>query len=116
MATRRQARRAVEHYADALSSFPNVVGVGVQPVEAAAHDAIGRDAAGRGAAGQDATDEYAVAVYVERKVALDELEIQERLPVVLEITGQDDVVRVPVTVVESGRFDPEEQHEREADP
>ena len=53
MATPQQARQAADQHAGDLSTYPNVVGIGTQPVEEAS-------------AGTD--DGHAVAVYVSRKV------------------------------------------------
>jgi hypothetical protein len=99
MATQRQAQRAAEQNADDLSSYPNVVGIGVQPLEAAADEPGER--------------QHVVAVYVERKVPRDALGVDEQLPGYVEIAGRPEPVRVPVKVVESGAFAPE--HETEVD-
>jgi hypothetical protein len=93
MATQRQAQRAAEQNADGLSNYPNVVGIGVQPLEVATD--------------QPGERQHAVAVYVERKVPLHELRFDERLPEYLEVAGRGEPVQVPVKVVESGAFAPE---------
>ena len=95
MATPKQASRAAEMHADDLSSYPNVVGVGTQPV-----DDDGQPAA-KGAS------KHAVAVYVRRKVPASELEAGERLPAYVEVPEHGRKERVPVVVVESGAIAPE---------
>ena len=90
MATPQQARRAADQHADALSAYPNVVGIGTQPVEESS---------------TDPDDGHAVAVYVSRKVASDRLGADERLPTSVEVAGAS--TAVPVVVVEVGTFDPE---------
>ena len=92
MATPQQARRAADQHADALSAYPNVVGIGTQPVEEAS-------------TGPD--DGHAVAVYVSRKVPSDRLSADERLPTSVEVAGAGASTTVPVVVVEVGTFDPE---------
>ncbi len=96
MATQRQARRAAELNSDALSRFPNVVGLGTEQVQA--------DQRASGTKVQ-----HAVAVFVERKVPVAELADDEVLPTYLEIQGRKQMVKVPVTVVESGAFSFENQ-------
>ena len=85
MATQREAERAVDQHERELSMLPNVVGIGVQPVE-------GRPT------------EYQVAVYVSEKVPRPELAPEDTIPEVLEAAAGDDQVTVPVTVIESGEF------------
>ena len=85
MATQRDAERAVDRYERELSMLPNVVGIGVRPVE-------GRPS------------EYQVAVYVSEKVPRPELAPRDVIPEVLEAPAGDDQVSVPVTVIESGEF------------
>lgn len=92
MATPQQARRAADQHADDLSAYPNVVGIGTQPVEEAP-------------TGDD--DGHAVAVYVSRKVPNDQLGADERLPRSVEVAGAGATTEVPVVVVEVGAFDPE---------
>ena len=80
MATERDAARAVDLYEHQLSAHPNVVGIGVQPVE-------GSKPAG-----------YQVAVYVSRT------DLDDELPESLDVPAGDGEVAVPVTVIESGEF------------
>lgn len=89
MASRSQAQRAAEQHADDLSSYPNVVGIGVQPLDEAR---------------SGPQLEHAVAVYVERKVPRDELDLAEQLPGHVELPGRGGPIRVPIKVVESGSF------------
>lgn len=93
MISRRQAERALEIHGDELSSYPNVVGVGV-----------------RWAGGGDRPDpgsDYAVAVYVSNKVPPDELGPDGLVPGYVEIPGRGRVHKVAVRVIEVG--DLEEQ-------
>jgi hypothetical protein len=92
VATPQQARQAADEHADDLSAYPNVVGIGTQPV--------GEASAGKG-------DGHAVAVYVSRKVPDDQLRTDERLPASVEVAAAGATTKVPVVVVEVGAFDPE---------
>ncbi|HSK24479.1 MAG TPA: hypothetical protein VK906_14935 [Egicoccus sp.] len=92
MATPQQARQAADQHANDLSAYPNVVGIGTQPVTEASE-------------GTD--DGHAVAVYVDRKVPDDQLRPDERLPASVEVAAAGATARVPVVVVEVGSFDPE---------
>jgi hypothetical protein len=85
MATQREAERAADQHERELSMLPNVVGIGVQPVE-------GRPT------------EYQVAVYVSEKIPRPELAPGDAIPKVVEAAAGDDQVSVPVTVIESGEF------------
>lgn len=92
MATPQQARQAADQHAGDLSTYPNVVGIGTQPVEEAS-------------AGTD--DGHAVAVYVSRKVPSEQLRTDERLPASVDVAAAGATTTVPVVVVEVGAFDPE---------
>lgn len=92
MATPQQARRAADQHADDLSTYPNVVGIGTQPVEEASTGADGG---------------HAVAVYVSHKVPSDRLDAREQLPMSVEVATAGATTTVPVVVVEVGTFDPE---------
>lgn len=93
MATGPQAQRAADQYADDLSTYPNVVGIGTRP--------LGDQ--------RSATDSgtHAVAVYVSRKVPADQLAAHERLPDYVEVRERDRTTQVPVVVVETGDIEPE---------
>ena len=93
MSTQRHAERAVEAHADALATFPNVVGVGTRE-----H----RDAERR-----RPVRSHAVAVYVSEKKPTSELAPDEVLPGFVEIDDQGATVKVPVDVVEAGAIHPE---------
>lgn len=93
MATGLQAQQAADLHAEELASYPNVVGIGTSPL-----------AADRAATGED---EHAVAVYVSRKVPAAQLDDRQRLPDHVELLEAGQVVRVPVIVVATGAFEPE---------
>ena len=97
MATGPQAQRAAEQHADDLSAYPNVVGIGTRPV--ANESSVTGD------------DEYAVAVYVSRKVPADQLDDLQRLPDHVEVVESRGVERVPVIVVATGVIEPEDSME-----
>ena len=80
MATERDAARAVDLCERELSAHPNVVGIGVRPVE-------GPEPAG-----------YQVAVYVSQ------MDPDDELPESLDVPAGDGEIAVPVTVIESGEF------------
>jgi hypothetical protein len=80
MATERDAERAVSLYERELSAHPNVVGIGVRPVE------------------EPQKTGYQVAVYVSQKNP------DVELPESLDVPVGDSEVSVPVTVIESGEF------------
>ena len=101
MATPREAAHAAEVHADDLSAYPNVVGIGTRPVD---DEAATR--AGGAATGAD-EGEHAVAVYVSRKVPVEQLDAQQRLPAFVEVAGRGGRRRVPVVVIESGVIKPE---------
>ncbi len=93
MTSRRQAERAIEKYADELSAFPNVVGIGMSET-----DGDGRPRTER---------VLAVAVYVTEKKPMSELGASERLPGFVEVDDKGDTVRVLVKVIEMGKVHPE---------
>jgi hypothetical protein len=96
MATARQATRAAQMHAEDLSAYPNVVAVGTRPIDDDTAAATGGAEAG-----------HAVAVYVSRKVPVEQLDDQARLPTYVEVPGPGGIDRVPVVVVESGAIEPE---------
>lgn len=81
MTTRRQVERAIEAHADALATFPNVVGVGMRSLS--------------------------VAVYVTEKKPANELDPTGLLPGFVEIDERGSPVKIPVDVVEMGEAGPE---------
>jgi hypothetical protein len=86
MASQRDAERALDLHERELSALPNVVGLGVRPVD------------GPG------PPEYQVAVYVSKKVPRGGLGPSETIPEALEVPSGDGAVAVPITVIESGEF------------
>lgn len=118
MATDRQAQRAAEQHADALSAYPNVVGVGTRPVGEPGTPGGrrgggrgGGGGGGRGGAGAGTTGaggQHAVAVYVSRKVPDQQLADDERLPDHVEVSERGGTAQVPVVVVEAGAIAPEQ--------
>jgi hypothetical protein len=93
MTSRRHVERAIERYADELSAFPNVVGIGMS--EADGDDRPRTERA------------LAVAVYVSDKKPMSELDASELLPGFVEVDDKGDSVKVPVKVIEMGEVHPE---------
>ena len=91
MATRRQAKRAIELYQDELEKYPNVTGLGVVPAKEA-----------------EGSNDSAVAVYVTKKVPRDQLKPDERIPRRLEIPVQKGTQEVGTRVIAKGEFELEE--------
>jgi hypothetical protein len=85
MATERQAKRALDVFANSLTQCPNVVGLGIVP----------RDDRG-------SRDGMAIGVYVSKKVPEDRLSADEIVPEHLEIQGKSGSVLVPTRVIEQG--------------
>lgn len=86
MSSERQCLRALALHEKKLAALPNVQGLGVVAVK-----------------GQSAeSDDLAVAVYVDRKVPLDELAPEERIPETLDVPEGGTVRKVPVRVIEQG--------------
>lgn len=86
MATERQVERALALFEKDLSRYPNVVGLGILPLD---EDAPARNA-------------MAIAVYVSRKVPESRLARRDRIPPSVEIEAGGRVLRVPTRVVEQG--------------
>lgn len=93
MTSRHHTERAIELYADELSAFPNVVGVGMSESVDAERSPSERV--------------LAVAVYVSDKKPASELGEGELLPGFVEIDDNGDSVKVPVKVIEMGEVQPE---------
>ncbi len=71
MASKQHCQRAVEIHGDDLASRPNVIGLGIVPAREA-----------------ETPSDFAIAVYVERKVPLTELAEDERVPTQIEVPGR----------------------------
>lgn len=86
MASQREAQRAIELHEKELSRLPNVVGLGVAPIE------------------QPGPPQYQVAVYVSKKVSDRELEHDKVIPESLKLPTREGSTTVPTKVIESGEF------------
>jgi hypothetical protein len=86
MATERQVERALQRFEADLSRYPNVVGLGILPLDEAA----------------PAPDAMALAVYVSRKLPERRLAKRDRIPKSVEIDVRGRAVRVPTRVIEQG--------------
>jgi hypothetical protein len=89
MASRSQVQRALELFEEKLARYPNVTGIGVVPVADDSGD----------------TADLAVAVYVSKKVRLEELADDDRIPPTLEIPGRDGSTTVPTRIIATGEFE-----------
>jgi len=89
MATQQQCKRALDLLEGRLSRLQNVVGLGI--VEE-------KDSPVR----QRGAKRLAVAVYVRKKVPLEQLRPEDVVPPVLEIAGRKGTVKVPTRVIEQG--------------
>ena len=89
MISSRQAQRAVALHGERLSAYPNVVGIGVVPVEPGRHQPEG----------------HALGVYVSRKVGTDLLDDKEVLPGYVEIPAKEGSHKVEVKVIEIGELE-----------
>lgn len=89
MTSRQQVEQALEAHADTLSAYPNVVGIGARESAGPPHS-------------------LALAVYVAEKKPASELDAGDLLPGFVEITVEDETVKVPVTVIEIGEVRPED--------
>ena len=103
MATKAQCESALRIYAETLLAFKNVVSVGTAP-----RDESERRGAGTGAAtgtvaatsGAGAVADFAVAVYVTRKVPIEELEDDDVVPSFLQVRDATGLYKVPTRVIE----------------
>lgn len=82
MAQPSQVRRALDLFGDELTGKKNVVGLGRVP-----------DESGEG---------WCLAVYVEKKVPMEELAAADRVPKTLEVPGGGATVSVETRVIEQG--------------
>jgi hypothetical protein len=89
MATRAQSQKALELFETQLSSRPNVVGLGIVPLD-------------EQAGGQQ---QMAVAVYVDKKVPLQKLKADQVVPQMLEVPGKGGPIHVPTRVIEQGKVE-----------
>ena len=88
MATRRQAKRAIEIHQEELTQYPNVVGLGVVP---------GKEAKGSG--------DLVVGVYVTKIVPWEELKPEERIPITVEIPARQGTHKVKTRVITVGEIE-----------
>lgn len=82
MATREQAKRALDRHEDDLSQRANVVGLGVVPCAEG--------------------DGMAVGVYVRKKLPRARLAPADVVPENVSIPGRSETIEVPVRVIEQG--------------
>ncbi len=92
MATERQCLKALTVHEESLSRRANVVGLGIISTVAA----------------ESSTEDLAVAVYVEKKVALEELAEEDRIPETLEVEEDQGPRQIPVRIIEQGPVELEE--------
>ncbi len=90
MATLAQSKKALELFETELTSRPNVVGLGIVPVD---------DPGDNRVAGQK---QMAVAVYVAKKVPTRSLKQNQVIPETLQVPSKTGVVNVPTKVIEQG--------------
>lgn len=90
MASRTQCTRALELFEDRLSRLDNVVGLGVVPAREGRSGAAGRD--------------MALAVYVNKKLPIDQLAPDDVVPPVLKIRGRGKDVHVSTRIIEIGNI------------
>ena len=88
MASKTYCQRALARYEEMLGSFTNVVGLGIVPSE----EPVGPAGA----------SDFAVAVYVAKKMPIEKLPESIRLPRTLSLAGKKGTVLVPVRVIEQG--------------
>jgi hypothetical protein len=93
-ASEAEARDALDQHQSLLESLPNVVGMGIVSAE-------GQPGAGAGTKGGSA-----IAVYVKRKVAADQLEATQRVPSQLPSVRGGKQKNVPTKVIEVGDITP----------
>ena len=86
MSSEEQCARALELHEGKLSALANVQGLGIVAEEGETVD----------------SDNLAVAVYVEKKVSVEELAPEHRIPATLEIPDDDGFHQVSVRVIEQG--------------
>ena len=86
MSSEEQCARALELHDGKLSALANVQGLGIVAEEGETVD----------------SDNLAVAVYVEKKVPVEELAPEHRIPATLEIPDDEGFHQVSVRVIEQG--------------
>ena len=86
MSSEEQCVRALELHEEKLLALVNVQGLGIVAEEGQAAD----------------SDNLAVAVYVEKKLPVERLAPEHRIPETLEVPDGDDVQQVSVRVIEQG--------------
>lgn len=86
MSSEEQCVRALELHEEKLLALANVQGLGIVAEEGQAAD----------------SDNLAVAVYVEKKLPVERLAPEHRIPETLEVPDGDDVQQVSVRVIEQG--------------
>lgn len=88
MAARKQCEQALEQHEQRLIALKNVVGLGIVPLEDRSDGARARD--------------LAVAVYVVKKLPLEELPHREVIPPILEVRRGRRTTKVRTRVIEQG--------------
>ena len=86
MATERQVERALKQVEEDLGRYPNVVGLGILPVDES----------------DPRSDAMAIAVYVSRKLPEGRLAKKDRIPKSVEIRAGGHALRIPTRVIEQG--------------
>ena len=81
-------KRALEQHGSRLIRLKNVVGLGIVPVEDSPKGFHSRD--------------LVVAVYVAKKLPLEQLAPQEVIPPALEVPSGKRILKVPTRVIEQG--------------
>lgn len=88
MAAQKQCEQALEQHEQRLILLKNVVGLGIVPFEERSDGARASD--------------LAVAVYVVKKLPLEELAPREVIPTILEVCRGKRITRVRTRVIEQG--------------
>ena len=89
MITDKQAKEALNTYADSLTRLQNVIGVGIVPM------------------GRGRLSDQAIGVYVDKKVPIEELDQSEVVPEVLILKLGEFNVEIPTRVIEQGPVEKE---------
>jgi hypothetical protein len=104
MATRAQCERALEHFGEWLSTLPNVVGLGVVELEVELEAELEEEKA---AAQKTGGKEYAVGVYVSKKLPPSQVPEKDRVPEMLELPSRGKIILVPTKIIAIGEMRPE---------
>jgi len=87
--SKRQVKRTLDMHEEELGQYENVVGMGIVSIDEANQESPGGS-------------EYAIAVYVRKKIPEDELLPEAIIPKYLELNVRDDVIEIPTKVIEQG--------------